>query len=180
MKYLTIPGLSSSGSNHWQTLWEQKFPDSFIRIEQKNWITPVKIDWVKKVNAYISYQEEPVVLIAHSLGCITIAHWASEFNSTTIAGALLVAPADVEKSTKKELKCFAPIPKEKLNFPSIVVASNNDPFAELERTKEWAQNWGSRHVCVGNIGHINANSAIGEWREGLELLREICGSKLAV
>ena len=172
--YLIIPGVTNSSPQHWQSLWEAQFPDKFRRIEQFEWDTPVCADWIEKIECEVLKESpERVVLIAHSLGCTTVAHWAKRFG-TKIKGAMLVAPSDVEaESYSFDTKGFAPIPLERLPFKSLVVASTNDEYVSLERAKHLAKSWGSEFINVGAKGHINANAGFGEWHEGLELLKNL-------
>lgn len=170
MNFINIPGINNSGPGHWQTLWETLYPGEFIRVQQNNWEHPVKDDWVLALQRTVASYEEPVVLVAHSLGCVTVAHWAAAFKTDAIAGALLVAPADSEKSARQNIKTFCPIPINRLPFPSILVASTNDPFSDLARSTLLAAGWGSKFVCLENKGHINAQSGLGAWNDGLSLL----------
>ncbi len=171
--FLIIPGLMNSGPQHWQSLWEVQFPDSFRRIEQANWDTPTCDDWIETIEREVQKSEpETVVLIAHSLGCTTVAHWAKRFR-TKIKGAFLVAPSDVEAENYTfNTKGFAPIPLDKLPFKSVVAASQNDEYVSIERAKHFADAWGSEFVNTGEKGHINANAGFGEWNEGLKLLKK--------
>jgi uncharacterized protein len=168
---LTLPGLSSSGPTHWQTIWEQQFPE-IRRVEQDDWFDPNPMNWVRKIENSIAQCDEPPVLVAHSLATVALAHWALG-HQRPVRGAFLVAPADVESSNPHAhlLKAFRPIPRQKLPFPSLVVASTNDPYGELSRIEELAQDWGSLCVVVGACGHINADSGLGDWAEGKLLLR---------
>ena len=70
---------------------------------------------------------------------------------------------------------FAPVPLERLPFPSIVVASSDDPYVSLERAEAFARGWGSRLVTIGAAGHINTDAGYGEWPEGRRLLDELRG-----
>ncbi len=171
MNYLNIPGLSNSGAEHWQTIWENLYPSNFERVKQKNWLIPDKIEWVQGLADSISRLATPTILVAHSLGCIALIHWAKKHISEFVKGALLVAPADVEIADREDFKTFAPVPLDKLAFPSILVASMNDPYASMERSAKWAAYWGSKFISVGNKGHINAQSDLNEWEEGLALLK---------
>lgn len=169
--FLTIPGLASSGPAHWQTLWEKGCPTKFIRVEQNNWDLPVCHDWIIRLNEEIQKLHNPVYLVAHSLGCLTVVHWANNYASNQVKGAFLVAPADAEKSRNLSfVEGFSPIPNIALPFDNVVIASTNDPYASIERTTAFAQAWGSRFVNVGAKGHINANSSLGIWQEGQALL----------
>jgi uncharacterized protein len=113
-----------------------------------------------------------VVLIGHSLGCTTIAHWAAK-HQVPIKGALLVAPSDIEQPVYTfPATGFAPIPLLKLPFPSIVVASEDDPWVSIERAKFFASSWGSSFINIGEAGHINVPSGYGPWEEGLTILEQ--------
>ncbi len=172
--YLTVPGINNSSPQHWQSLWEKEFPDEFQRVEQKDWNTPVCSDWIETLEAAIQEKSsETIVLIAHSLGCVAVAHWAKRF-STKIKGAFLVAPCDVQAASFTfDTTGFAPIPLEKLPFKSLVITSTNDEYISLAKAEEFADAWGSELVNVGAKGHINASAGFGEWNEGLELLKKL-------
>ncbi|RFS26418.1 alpha/beta hydrolase [Chitinophaga silvatica] len=172
LKVLTLPGLNGSGPTHWQSVWENTLP-GILRIEQSNWDTPVRSEWVATVEQVVAASGPDVVIAAHSLGCITMAHWAAQ-TKLKIRAALLVAPADAERpGFPPEATGFSPIPLMRLPFKSIVVASNNDPYCKLERAMYFAENWGSRFVNVGAKGHINSQSGLGDWQEGQHLLEEL-------
>lgn len=173
MKFLNVPGLYNSGDNHWQTLWEQLYPEKFLRVSQKDWNNPTKVDWVNALSETIRSIDSPTILVAHSLGCITAVHWAAQHYSPFISGVLLVAPADVENSSKEVMRSFVPVAIDKLYFPAIVVASMNDPFCSMQQAARWAAYWGARFVSVGNKGHINGDSGLDNWEEGLALLQEL-------
>lgn len=173
---LTIPGLGNSGSAHWQTLWEAERPDA-RRVELGMWDTPHRNTWVTKLDQAVASAQAPVVLVAHSLGCLAVAWWAAvspQPYGWPVAGALLVAPADVDRTdVPPEIAGFAPAPKQRLPFPSILAASDDDPWISAERAHSLAVDWGSHFVDVGAEGHINAASGVGRWPEGLELLDRV-------
>jgi len=114
-----------------------------------------------------------VVLIAHSLGCVTVAHWAATYGHR-IKGALLVAPSDVETPHYAAFPTtdFGPMPLQRLPFPSKVVTSTTDQWVSEARVWQFAEAWGSELITVGDAGHLNANSGYGYWPAGLELLRD--------
>jgi predicted alpha/beta hydrolase family esterase len=173
---LTVPGLGGSGPAHWQTLWEQSRPD-VSRVDLGMWDRPHRNAWVSKLDHAIATAAHPVILVAHSLGCIATAWWAAlspQPYGWPVAGALLVAPADVDReNVAAELAPFAPAPKQPLPFPSIVVASSDDPWISIERAHSLAVDWGSHFVDHGASGHINAASGLGRWPEGMELLDRV-------
>lgn len=88
-----------------------------------------------------------------------------------VAGALLVAPPDVERvDTPSCLKAFGPVPQHSLSFQSVLVASDEDPYCRLDRARQFAASWGSRLEILPNAGHINAESGFGDWPQGLKWL----------
>ncbi|WP_375270742.1 RBBP9/YdeN family alpha/beta hydrolase [Sphingomonas sp.] len=173
---LTVPGLGGSGPAHWQSLWEKSRPDT-SRVELGMWDRPHRNAWVSKLDQAIASARAPVILVAHSLGCVAVAWWAAmspQPYGWPVAGALLVAPADVDRvHVAVELKPFAPAPKQPLSFPSIVVASSDDPWIELDRAHSLAVDWSSHFVDAGAHGQLNAASGLGRWPEGLELLDRV-------
>jgi uncharacterized protein len=170
-KFLIIPGLGSSGTVHWQSLWEKQYPERYHRVEQINWDLPVCHQWIEKLDEEVGKLTKPTFLIAHSLGCLTVVHWANKYASEMVKGAFLVAPPDVENSRRLSfIEGFSPIPSLKLPFKSIVIASTNDQYASIERSNEFAFHWGSEFINIGKKGHINASSKFGNWEEGQDLL----------
>jgi len=169
---LNVPGLGGSGSQHWQTLWEARDP-SFRRVEQRDWNDPFLDEWLEVLEDAVARAPSPVVLVAHSLGVALVNHWAGQTRGR-VRGALLVAPADVDsKKHPPEAQRFGPMPLNPLPFMSIVVASENDPYASLRRARYFADCWGSRFVDVEALGHINADSRLGTWDTGFALLNEL-------
>jgi len=169
---LIVPGLGSSGPEHWQSIWQNRF--GFKRVEQQDWKTPVCADWIEKIqNDVQKYNPAEVILVAHSLACGAVAHWANRYK-IKIKGALLVAPADPEAvSFPPEPTGFSPIPLNKLPFRSIIVISTTDPFASVGRAELFAESWGSELVNIGDAGHINISSGFGEWDAGLDILKQL-------
>jgi predicted alpha/beta hydrolase family esterase len=60
-------------------------------------------------------------------------------------------------------------------FPSTVVVSANDPFGSSTFAQRCADAWGSRFVDIGEAGHINADSGLGDWAEGYALFQNLVG-----
>jgi uncharacterized protein len=170
-KVLIVPGLGSSGPQHWQTLWEQQLPGC-ERVQQRDFDNAVCSEWIANIDAAVRREGENVVLVGHSCGSLAIAHWARKYQRK-IVGAFIVAPSDVEMpGFPYHPVGFAPIPLERLPFRSVVVASSEDEYAPLERSQQFAKAWGSEFIDIGPAGHINAASGYGPWTEGLEILTE--------
>lgn len=163
---LIIPGYTNSGPDHWQTRWEEKL-SSARRVEQAEWSKPVLADWKASLVAAVNDSTKPVVLVAHSLGVATAVQAVPEFRNK-IAGAFFVAPPDVANPNvrPRHLMTFGPYPRDPLPFPSITVASRNDPFCAFDVAEDIAGAWGSLFIDAGERGHINAESGHGPWPEG--------------
>ena len=170
---LIVPGLRNSGPGHWQRHWLAEL-DHAVLVEQTDWDAPTLGDWVASLMQAI--REHPgAILVGHSLGCALIAHLAQLRGHRGIGGALLVAPADVNRQgpAGKLLDGFSPVPLQRLAFQSTVAASENDPYVRLERAQEFARSWGAQFVNLGHAGHINVASGYGAWPEGQGLLRDL-------
>ena len=167
--YLIVPGWQGSPAEHWQSHWQRVLPNS-TRVEQDNWLLPERSAWVSGLEETIARLSGPVILVAHSLGCVTTAHWAAQAPRhllERISGALLVAPADVERSGCPEpLLNFAPLPRQRLPFTSLLVASDNDPAASAPRALALAQDWGAESALLSGVGHINVKSGHRRWEQG--------------
>jgi uncharacterized protein len=169
---LILPGIGNSDHAHWQTLWESA-NSSFVRVQQRDWNRPVCDEWVNVLEEAVGEISERPVLVAHSLGCLCVAHWAAR-TTLKIKGALLVAPPNPDATGfPSEATGFSPVPLRSFDFPSIVVASSNDPYGSIKFARSCAMAWGSRFVNIGPAGHINSESGLGEWAEGLALYQEL-------
>ena len=168
-RIVIVPGWRNSGPDHWQSLWAHSLPQA-ERVEQDDWLTPKRAYWVHALEALILSRPEPVIIVAHSLGCITTSHVGPEA-AARIQSALLVAPADPER--RAHLADFAPVPYQALPYRSILVASSNDPYCPVRLAGAYARAWGSEFVRLQNAGHINTESGHGEWPLGQALLQSL-------
>ncbi|WP_245546653.1 RBBP9/YdeN family alpha/beta hydrolase [Leeia oryzae] len=175
---IIVPGYLNSDPDHWQTRWEKLYAGT--RVKQHDWEFPVMTQWVQGLDDAIRQINDRVVLVAHSLGCSTIAFWARSVSAETLAkvdGALLVAPPDTEAPDFiPAIQGYAPLPQTRLPFQSILVASSDDPYCKLERAEQMANHWGSTFKKLGPYGHINTASGLGEWPEGQRWLADITHS----
>jgi uncharacterized protein len=163
---LIIPGLGGSGPDHWQSRWQARLSTA-RRVEQDDWQSTSRSNWVGRIVGESRSSTRPTILVAHSLGVIAVAHAAPALAG--VVAAFLVAPFDWERpGLIPDLDHdFAPIPRDPLPFPTVLVASRNDPFCEIGRASDFAEAWGSDFVDAGDAGHINVESGHGPWPEGL-------------
>ncbi len=178
---LLLPGWENSGPRHWQSRWEHLY--NYPRVggaaagfdDQAYWFAPRLIDWITALEQAVARAAAPVVLVAHSLACHQVAHWARQTaHAGKVKGALLVAPPDIEmpRWDQAPFISFRPIPRQRLPFASIVLAATNDPFGSQIRARDMAADWGSQFIGVGLMGHINSDSGLGDWAAGHELLAQ--------
>jgi len=169
---LVIPGWGGSGPDHWQTHWQHDLSAS--RIELADWFDPRRDAWLDALDSAVATlarrDPRPPVLVAHSLGCIVLGHWARRARRA-IRAAFLVAPADVERAAcVPVLRELGPVPDQPLPFSSLVVTSDDDPHVTVERAERFAAWWGSDLHVIHAGGHLNAASGLGRWPHGRELL----------
>lgn len=170
LRVLLLPGWLDSDAAHWQSRWEQRHGDR--RVTQDDWQWPKRGDWMARLEEVLLEDATPAVLVAHSLGCQLVAAWAAHSQHTArVAAALLVAPPDVERvDMPPQLAPWRPIVRARLPFPSTAVVSHDDPYCAPERAAEMAAQWGCELVSVGDRGHLNGESGLGDWPEGRALL----------
>ena len=164
----TVPGLTNSGPELWRTRWEGRLSTA-RRVEQDDWDWPGREGWIARIVEEVAVAERQMVLIAHSLGVVAVAHAAPALPPDRVRGAFLVAPSDVESPDRVPaiVRLFAPLPRDPLPFPSLLVASRTDPHCAYERAEEIACAWGSALIGAGDAGHLNTASGHGPWPEGL-------------
>lgn len=165
---LIVPGWTNAGPDHWQSRWERNLPTA-RRVEQADWETPRRVDWVARIIAAVEASTRPAVLVAHSCGANAVAFAAPTLPKGRVAGAFLVAPADFDDSDHwlGREGGFAPMPLDPLPFPTRVIASSNDPYCSVERARAFAAAWGANMSVSANCGHLNTESGHGPWPEGL-------------
>ncbi len=170
---LILPGWQNSGDAHWQSRWETLY--GYTRVQQHDWMQPLRGDWMSQLEEYVLAADGPVVIVAHSLGCMLTAAWAEHSQNThKVKAALLVAPGDPEREElRAALKSWSPVVKQRLPFAAQLFGSTNDPYCSLTRAQEFAAAWGAEFVDYGASGHINGESGLGDWPDGYERLQAL-------
>jgi uncharacterized protein len=169
---LILPGIGNSGAAHWQTRWEQvhaQHPRFHLkRIAQSNWDHPVCAQWVQSLELHVSDAGSGTVLVAHSLACLMLVHWAAKTSlAAHIDHALLVAVPDPDGAAfPPEARGFGDLPSSRLPFPSKLLCSTNDAYSSIDFSRRCATQWGSSLRELGALGHINGQSGLGDWPKG--------------
>ena len=174
LRYLLIPGGGGSGGDHWHHRWAASLPNCSW-VEQRDPDGGTRAEWVATVNNAVAGSSTPAVLVAHSLACIAVAHWATA-HAGPVAAALLVAPADIDEDWAEPdslYKRFQPVPMDLLPFPSTIVASTNDPFLTTDRARSFATAWGADLEIAGDHLHLGSDALLDTWQAGRVYLREL-------
>jgi predicted alpha/beta hydrolase family esterase len=178
-RFVFLAGVGDSEPEHWQRRWYRAIPDA-LWVQHDDWERITRDRWIADLDAALQALSSRAVIVAHSLGCLLTAEWLRERPRPSVAGAFLVAPPDVASPHfPPTVLGFEPIdrcPPEPLQCPAMVVASTTDRYATIERSRAVAAHWGASMVEVGDCGHINLASGIGDWCEGQELMRRFIGS----
>lgn len=168
-RYLVIPGLNGSGPEHWQRWWINDHPDALL-LDVDDLQNPRRDAWLATLESTLA-SSPGTIMVAHSLGAILVANLADRPAASHVAGALLVAPSDlatVERLHPGQVD-FVATPQLELPFPSILVASRDDPYLTFEKAELLARSWGSGLVDLGFAGHVNVASGFGRWTDGYSL-----------
>jgi uncharacterized protein len=176
-RVLILPGWLNSGPGHWQSRWEALH--GFERVEQADWEWPRRGDWMARLEDALLQDERAALLVAHSLGCHLAAAWAAHSRHTArVAGALLVAPPDVERDDlPPQLHGWRPAVRQPLPFVAITLYSEDDPFGAPDRARGLAADWGAQALSVGATGHVNGDSGLGDWPAGLAYLHALAPAR---
>jgi uncharacterized protein len=168
--FLIQPVWQNSGPHHWQTLWEAQLGHAAVRVPQQDWLVPERTAWVSAMEQTIRHTPSPVVILAHSIGCMATIFAIAE---VPVAAVVLVAPADTERSDAPgALHTFTPIPMKPLATPALVIASDSDAYCTLDRAEAFAQAWKADLEIVTGGGHINADAGFGPWPDGWWMVGE--------
>jgi predicted alpha/beta hydrolase family esterase len=180
---LIVPGLRDAVAEHWQTQLEASLVEADRRVASVPPMGRGDLDLETRLDAIERTAQAlagRLIVVAHSGGCIMLAHWARR-TRRAVHGALLATPPDFDRPlpegypTLAELDAagWLPVPRERLPFPSIVAASRNDPLGRFARVGELASAWGSRLVDLGEVGHLNPASGYGPWPRAESFIEEL-------
>jgi hypothetical protein len=180
---LFVPGLRDHVDAHWQTLLAFDLRARGRKVFMVPPMGRVDLDCGARVAAIEREAQAidgPLVLVAHSGGCVMVAHWARQ-TKRPVRGALLATPPDFEQPMPEGYPSiealresgWLPVPREPLPFPSVVAASRDDPLGRFERIEQLARDWDSRFVDLGHVGHLNPASGYGHWARAEEFIDEL-------
>lgn len=166
---LLVPGIGNSSPAHWQSLWQAKY-SGVNRVMQRDWNHPVCDEWVLCLDRAVLRAAAPPILVAHSLGCLAAAHWsarAPRHSARHCYAMLLVAVPDPAAAVfPSEATGFAPLPAKLSAHRVTVASSSDDPYSSVQFSRHCVAAWNAEHMTLGQRGHINADSGLGDWPQG--------------
>ena len=177
---LIVPGLRDESAEHWQTLLVGELERLGRTVRSVKPMGRENLDCalrVALVQQEVAAVNAPLIIVAHSAGALTVAHWASQARAD-VRGALLAVPPNFEAPMPAGYPSlnavsaggWLPLARTALPFPSIVAASRNDPLAPYEWVRDLAGAWHSRLIDLGAVGHLNPASGFGPWPRALQLI----------
>jgi predicted alpha/beta hydrolase family esterase len=169
--FVIIPGINGSDEDHWQSIWQAEWGSAASRIAPSSWDEPDVDDWCRALDqAVADAPSTRVVLVAHSLGCITAIEWAAR-TRPEVSGVFLVAPPDTTgPGFPAEASTFTALTATPLDVPGLLVTSENDPYCTVDAADRLAKAWRVDRVSTGHVGHVNSASGVGRWEFGRALL----------
>lgn len=181
---LIVAGLRDHVDAHWQTLLALDLEAQRRKVKTVPPMGRNSLDCAARVAAIERAAQAisgPIVVVAHSGGCLMVAHWAQQ-TWRKVHGALLATPPDFERPMPEGYPTvdalgangWLPVPRQRLPFPSVVAASRDDPLGSYLRVEQLAHDWGSRVVDLGLVGHLNPASGYGRWGRAESLIDELC------
>jgi uncharacterized protein len=166
IRLLIVPGLHGSGPDHWQSWMQAQEPDA-VRIRVEDWGHADPNRWADAIDdALREHRADAWIAVAHSFGCLALAHHAAR-GGRGIQGALLAAPAAPEHFSLDEGQLSQSLP-----FPSTLVISANDPWMQHADAMYFGRRWGSEVIDLGDAGHINPSAGYGPWPDALNWTRQ--------
>ena len=172
-----VPGVGGSPEQHWQS-WLQHQLMSCSRVQQHDWNNPILDHWVNSLTKIVSEINQPIQIVAHSFGCLTSIAALNRFPELAIKvrKLILVAPANPLRFAKQgfaknSIESYATYFHQlKLNTPTDMIISENDPWLCFEDAQILAQAWKVKARNLGSVGHINIESGFGPFPEIIDHL----------
>lgn len=159
-----VPGVEGAPDGHWLSRWQTKLSTGrMIHLSRPD--APDADRWRSELLTQVESTKGPIALVGHGLGAGLIALVAAELPER-VKGGFLVAPPALPNSENEHLAKFGEYSREPLMFPSLYIASRNDPDCPFDRAEEQAGDWGSLFIDAGESGRIDDASGHGPWPEG--------------
>ena len=160
---LFVPGPSGGSEEDWSGRWRAKLSTARL-IHPADLPSPA--GWIAAIAGAARAAERPVLFVGHGVGAAAIASAAQALHGADVRGAFLVAPPDDEGLLRLANDDWALV-RARLPWPSVVIASRNNPDGAYDPVAALAFDWGAELIDAGLAGALNAASGHGPWPEGL-------------
>ena len=178
-----VHGYEGSGAGHWQHWLSAKLgagplPFAFPQLPKP--LAPEREEWVTALARVVADSADPVLFVAHSLGCWAVDHYLKTHGATKVRAALLVTPPS-PFSLFEPIQSFLPPPRDAAVWSSIaaqslLIGSDNDDHAGPEEIQELAERLRIEHRILEGVGHINTASGFGPFPLAEDWLRQFVSS----
>lgn len=171
MAIIIVPG--SGGPAPWQRHWLSELEDTRL-VSADEVPGQLRAGWLARLGKAV--QAAPgSILVGHGAGVHLIAHLAAERPELPVGGALLVGAVDVDARARAgdADASLAPTPVRPFAFPSLLVASRNDPALSFDKARVLANLWEAALVDLGRAGALSAGEGLGDWPDGRALLTRL-------
>ena len=158
---LFVPDSAGAGADFWQSRWAARLSSARFVEPPEGGIGP------RAVAEAAALARRPGLFIAYSRGAIAVAQAVEDLRAFDVRAAFLVAPPSEKVLATLDEGRWAPIPRERLPWPSLLAASRTDPWASIDESRALAESWGSEFVDAGDAGRIDVASDHGPWPDGL-------------
>ncbi|MCI1857139.1 MAG: alpha/beta hydrolase [Sporolactobacillus sp.] len=187
--FLILHGFAGSTNGHWQQWLSGELSGRGYSVyfpHFSDWFRPLKTVWLAELKRTVLAipKEEPLVVVAHSLGCLLWFHFAAQEQKRRAARVLLVSPPaetlgedslkifypDREEPRKRAfegIRTFYPFPSDKTCLKkaakrTLIVTSTTDPFLPASKRAQYDA-YGVPMLVLPAMGHINVQSGYGPW-----------------
>lgn len=138
-----------------------KPPIRLTRLDLPDPFNPDPADWAAAIDRQIPADHD-IVLIAHSLGCISALRWVERHPAARNIGLVLVGAFDSPLPAYSSLDAFVRPPldyakvKGKVTAP-VVITAKDDPIAPMRGALLLADRLGAHAVLTATGGHFLAS-----------------------
>lgn len=122
---------------------------------------PTQADWVPHLAQAIGTPDEELVLIGHSVGCITIMRYLETLAPGQQIGGVMMVAGFTEALGFKELENFftTPIDFAKIKAASkngfVAIHSTNDPYVDVRFADIFKKELNAQAIIMPSMGHFS-------------------------
>jgi predicted alpha/beta hydrolase family esterase len=162
---LIVPRIGGATEGDWSSRWRAKLSTARF-VHPADPASRRREEWTEAIAEAARDAKRPALLVGHGIGAAAIAEAAPALQGADVRGAFLVAPPDDEGLGRLAADDWAAA-RSPLPWPSVMVASRNDPHGAYDAVSALASDWGAELIDAGEAGGLDAASGHGPWPEGL-------------